>query len=796
MPNVITMLPALANLNPELIWGFFTRGLSLVYLTAFSSLQRQVLPVAGSRGVIPARVVFAAIERDFPTWRRFWYFPSLLWLGRSDAALSALPRIGALAALSVVIGGPHTPYALALCFLCHLSLDRVMSLGYPWDAALLEAGFWAMFLPATHFVPDLGAESAPLPALVWVFRLLVFRIIFSFGKMKFLGSTLADTGYLKSFLVYVPLPTPVGWYAFHLPLWCHKVGLLMLFAVEIILPFTVFIPGPWSVLEAGLITGLMLVIWLTGNFAFFNILLMVLAITWLDTRTALAFHFADLLRPEHALMHLLIALHTFGGLLSLPFNSFCANTWLLWPIWDRLRPRILTWPLRLYRALHSIHWLHGYGIFPPRTFPPVKFIPVLEATWDQKVWHTIPYLYAPTEETSAPKFCAPRWDRLDEMAAWEALGLKDGSLLRNFLGRYDPYGHGGVPGAWLLVHRMLQGDAPAGFYDRSLELRLGPPCGARVRTYMFEPTTIAELKRTGRWWRRSLVGPHFPPRRRDEGYWDNTPPPPELWHFNDVVWLRRSNLHALMTRVRKGEDAHELVLHGTQLTRTELDQFWHEFLPSVCNASREHWRGVRRLVEQVRDRYGLERMARFERIAARYGVFLFAKLEPPAQRWATGEIAGMSPDRLRMLCLHIVSEGLDSYDAVMRDPDSALVYLAQATLHTGLYLHAIFRYETLLFQSHKFRLVEAADTRGTRVSLIESQNWFERLQLQLGRALGSFDLLTFLRTQFTTDEDVLDVPEDLPRFELLPNGEVKRVTQVPEAHGSQRDSHAPSIAVH
>jgi hypothetical protein len=44
------------------------------------------------------------------------------------------------------------------------------------------------------------------------------------------------------------------------------------------------------------------------------------------------------------------------------------------------------------------------------------------------------------------------------------------------------------------------------------------------------------------------------------------------------------------------------------------------------------------------------------------------------------------------------------------------------------------------------------------------------------RLWGAVALTEFLKTQFTTEEDVLDVPENWPRFAFTANGEVKRTT--------------------
>jgi hypothetical protein len=248
----------LAYLDPALVWGLVSRGIGLVFLISFASLSWQVLPTAGARGITPIKDSLAAIEAHFPTWKRFLYFPSLLWLNRSDGFLRALPWLGMLAALGIIVGGPHVPWLFAVCYLAYLSLDRPMILVYPWDCLLFEAGFWGMFLPATLPLPSVVASAAPLPAIAWVFRLLLFRVMFGFGKHKFVGTTALDKGFLKNFFINQPLPTAPGWLAAKLPMPLHKLALAIMFIVEIPLPFVVFWPGPASAIGAIAIVMLML----------------------------------------------------------------------------------------------------------------------------------------------------------------------------------------------------------------------------------------------------------------------------------------------------------------------------------------------------------------------------------------------------------------------------------------------------------------------------------------------------------------------------------------------------------
>jgi hypothetical protein len=782
------LLAQLANASPELIWGLVSRGLGLTYLISFLSLARQVLPIAGRAGITPISSSLRAIERDFPTWRRFVYFPTLLWLDDSDIFLGSLPWLGVGGSLLVVVGGPAVPYAFAVLYLVYLSLDRPVILVYPWDCLLFEAGIWAILLPATHVLPDVHAVSAPIPALAWVYRLLVFRVILGFGKHKFTGTTPSDIGFLKGFLVNQPLPTVPGWLSQKMPIALLRPGLWSMFVVEMLMPWGVFFPGAWSAVGALSIIGLMVVIELTGNFGYFNVISIVLSLTWFDSRTARAF------RPEqlfslhgHVVVHALIVLYSSLAVASFAFNTFCAHTWMLWPLWDRMRPRWLTWPVHLVRALHPLRWLHAYGVFPPHTPPSVKIVPVIEVSWDGAEFHPLTHPFSPSVETSPPRFCAPHHERLDQAVVYEAIGLNEASMMRNIVGRWDPYGYGGIPGGLALVHRIVQGDVPGKiFYDRAVERDRGRPLVARVRTHLLEPTTREARARDGKWWRRTLIGPHFPPMRLEDGYWDEPLPAPEQWHPDDIVWLRRSHFGELMVRAERGENVHELVLvrpHG--FDEDDVARFWTDFIPTVAAANREDWTALRQAVTAARTKYGRANVHRFERIAARYAALLAAKLSPLVPKLSAANAFGFkdvpvtklkTEHHVRLFAHHVLASGRAAYDAQVADPVRALAASEQMTMSSACYLGALFRYEAVAYQCQKLRLMAAFTAHEGRPTPTPAEREKKaRIDALIHGIVGCLDVVDFLKTQLTGEADVLDCPERWPVFRMDESGEVKPV---------------------
>ena len=186
-----TAVPFLAPLTPEIVWGLVPRLIGALYFLAMASLLPQVLGIVGSRGMAPLAQRLQTMRRDFPGPRRFIDLPTLFWLNQSDAFIRTLPLVGMAGAALAVYGGDYGWVGLLVAWAVYLSLD-VCALMFPWDCMLLEVGFLALWLPAHHALPELAAVSAPLPAVAFMFRILVIRLMWGFAKIKFIGTKPGD----------------------------------------------------------------------------------------------------------------------------------------------------------------------------------------------------------------------------------------------------------------------------------------------------------------------------------------------------------------------------------------------------------------------------------------------------------------------------------------------------------------------------------------------------------------------------------------------------------------------------
>src|ERR1700692_25998 len=92
----------------------FLRALGLIYFSAFYSLLFQIRGLMGPHGILPATDYLRAVAATLHG-QRFWFAPTLLWLGSSNRALMLICWVGAIASLLVVLNvWPRV--ALLVCF--------------------------------------------------------------------------------------------------------------------------------------------------------------------------------------------------------------------------------------------------------------------------------------------------------------------------------------------------------------------------------------------------------------------------------------------------------------------------------------------------------------------------------------------------------------------------------------------------------------------------------------------------------------------------------------------------------
>ncbi len=238
----------------------------------------QVDGLIGPRGILPANEFLEAVQRAYGA-NAYWFVPTLFWWGASTRALLLVCGLGALASMLVVVDRLATP-ALVVCWIAYLSIVGVGQefLSFQWDSLMLEAGALAIL------------TSAWPTALAWLYRWLLFRLMFMSGIVKLMSGdvTWRNLTALTYHFETQPLPNPISWYVHQLPAAVLQGMTAGTLTVETLVPFMYFGPRRVQAIGAGITVAFQCLIFLTGNYTFFNVLTIALALWLLDDETVLA----------------------------------------------------------------------------------------------------------------------------------------------------------------------------------------------------------------------------------------------------------------------------------------------------------------------------------------------------------------------------------------------------------------------------------------------------------------------------------------------------------------------------
>jgi hypothetical protein len=703
------------GLAPQLAWGLIPRFVGLLYVLGFAALIRQHDVMPGAAAHYPWPALRARIRRDFPGIRRFFDVPSLLWLTASDRTMRTMPIIGTLCGGYAIYGGPYTFYALLVAFMLWLSLE-MRGLVFPWDTMLQEIGFLVLFLPMPQALPNLHASALPLPSVAFMARWFVLRLMLGFGKEKFIGANKSDLLYLRGFLVWMPLPTPLGWLAHHAPAWMLRGMLLFMFCAEVIAPVLGLFSGPLRLVSFALLVSLMVGIHVTGNWAFFNIGYILLCVSLLDTQSSLLDLAKEpwsgqLLAWPDVAVHALMAVMFVVSLFYLPNNSWLTRTWVNWPA-DifAIEPKWMPLANRIHRALEPLRRLapfrivNGYGVFTPHAMPPIRLVPVFEGSDDGVHWKRYGYKHMPVFEDARPPIIAPYHARLDQYTYYVGMGFDAGSLFGSLFPYHSPYSvNTRVRPFDVFMQRILR-------HDQSLLRMLGrnpfpdrPPRLVRIGLLGMTPTRLDELRATGKWWHIRRFGTFFPARGLESWSERNMFPEPELFHPDLVAIKRRARAIRLLEQAfASGMSADQAVLEGSDLTTADVERFWNDLVPMLAEGrgalSRIHERAA-----AISARFDVDQLLRLERVLERYAWLLRLRTEPYRFGQTEPSLPVMSNFRYHMLLHELVIEGRQAYEAVLAEPARAAGRVQHSTDATQIWVLSLLRYDQLMTHICTFR---------------------------------------------------------------------------------------------
>lgn len=481
----------------------FLRLLGFVYLIAFISLWNQIDGLIGTDGIVPASSFLEQVSRYYGTQSPFWELPTFAWFGSSDAALHVLCLVGTLGAVLLIVGFLPLPM-LVLLWACYLSLFHVgqVFLSFQWDILLLESGFLAIFI-APLARSRCFTDRHPQRIAIWLLWWLLFRLMFESGVVKLswnnLGNPSIENAWESLTALHFhywtqPLPLPTSWYVQQLPDWLHKCSVLIVFVIELILPFFIFAPPRMRRVACGGFVFLMLIIALTGNYNFFNLLTIVLAILLLDDSLwPVRFRKRMTVTPSPKCVdwqqwrtYFLIPFAIF----AISIGSLQVHT-ALWPAsnWSRIG----------VEKINPRQWalVNSYGLFRQMTETRPEIM--IEASRDGNKWIEYDFCSKPGKLDQPPGFVAPHQPRVDwqmwfEALRWERVYQSTGTMNLRYA---SPWFLSFVQG--LLEQRVAVTDLLCS--DQFSETT---PSYVRLVLYQYKFTDHEQQKSSEDWWRRRI----------------------------------------------------------------------------------------------------------------------------------------------------------------------------------------------------------------------------------------------------------------------------------------------------
>ncbi len=395
----------------------FLRILGVVYFIAFCSLAVQVVGLIGRDGILPAQEYMdgarAFVAAHGVGVDRFRLLPTLCWISTSDAFLRGLCYGGAALALLLVVGVMPVPVLVAL-WIDYLSLSVVSRefLSYQWDALLLEAGLIAVFLAPPVLRERSEAPVDPPAVARWLAVWLLVRLMVGSGAVKLASGdpTWRNLTAMAYHYETQPIPTPVAWYAARLPLVFQKVSTAAVIAIELVAPWGAFAARRWRLAAVALLVGLQVLVALTGNYAFFNLLSVALCLWCLDDETIrrirrLPAPVPAAARAPHPSQRGVrrVAAAAFA-IVTVPVSVMM----FLGSCGVDFAPPLVRDVADLVAPLRSVN---GYGLFAVMTTTRDEI--VIEGSNDGVTWQAYEFEYKPGDPNRRPPWVAPHQPRLD-----------------------------------------------------------------------------------------------------------------------------------------------------------------------------------------------------------------------------------------------------------------------------------------------------------------------------------------------------------------------------------------------
>jgi hypothetical protein len=427
------------------------RWMGFVYVIAFYVAARQLVPLVGEHGLTPAPLFHQEmldylgahmdggqlVHTPASAWDAFFAEPSLFWFDCSDTMLRVIPWIGLLLSIAMLFGYTNAIVQVIL-WMFYLSIVEVGQTwyGYGWEMQMSETGFLCIFL-----CPLLDPRPFPLRpppiCIIWLFRVLVFKIMLGSALIKWRSDYHTDSPVWQNFTALFyhfetqPIPNPFSRYFHFLPHPVLQFGVVWTFIVEGLAPFFAFWPRWGRYIAGGLMISFQFTLIVSGNLSFFNWLTILPAWACFDDR------FWRWIMPTWLKCAAMEAQLAAKRSLAMTITSWCAFGLIavlsIFPAVNLLGYHFdQNWDLAEGQAMNTsydpLHLVNSYGAFG--YVGKERDVIVFEGTDsdnpdDSANWKEYPYVGSAWDPMRRPPFVAPYQPHLDWQLWFAAMGTPE-----------------------------------------------------------------------------------------------------------------------------------------------------------------------------------------------------------------------------------------------------------------------------------------------------------------------------------------------------------------------------------
>jgi hypothetical protein len=208
------------------------------------------------------------------------------------------------------------------------------------------------------------------------------------------------------------------------------------------------------------------------------------------------------------------------------------------------------------------------------------------------------------------------------------------------------------------------------------------------------------------------------------------------------------------------------------LDANDVTCFWETFLPALREYDRNDWSKLRDMRHALIARFGLVQLRKLERVLGRLCVLASGKIDPLYLHRLRPPLRAKNYAYLWMAVQDAIWDGREAFEAMLADPLSLNARLDTMTLERGLFFNGVFRYDALVFESQKLRLIHNFVLSHYTPPSPSRARWEERGRAFAKRVTVFGEVFEFLQDKLKGPPFDEGYPECYPRYVFQPEGVV------------------------